>query len=431
MLTINDFVIAPLYLAIIIAAMRQIKNTVSEPIRKYFMPAFYTKVLGAIAFALIYTFYYGEGDTSYFFRGANMVSDALYYNPLIYFKILTLDAGEYRWDTERFTRFSYFRSSEEFNVVKIASVLSILSFKTYLVMAWVFGIYCFAGMWQAFLVFYRLFPKYHFILFVAFFLSPSSVFWGSGLMKDTLTMGAACFVFAGVANWVLFNRLSLTWIILVLISGYLIFVIKAYILFFMLPGLFTFIYLALQSKIKFVIIKTLALPILLVIFGLSGYFATRSLMLASDTFSSERAIMKKIEGFHGDHGSMKTGSTYNLGPIEYTYAGILRKSPQALIVTLYRPFLWEVGRSPVVLLSALESLTYLLATVLALMRVWVVGFFVKLFQSPLFLFCVLFVVIMGVGVGLVAFNFGALARFKIPIMPFFGVALVMMYYRLR
>ncbi len=431
MLTVKDLTIAPLFLLLFILALGAVKKNTLPALKGYFYPALSTKILGAIAFVMVYKFYYGGGDTFYYQIGADHLADAFFYNPLLYLKILWLKPLEYHWDTVRFTGFSYFRNSEEFTTVKIASLFAIIGAKTYMVSAWGFGSYCFLGMWKAFESVCKLYPKHIFVIFLAFFFSPSSIFWGSALMKDTLTMGAACFVFAAATNIGIWRKNILVWSFALIVNAYMIYVIKPYILFFILPGLFTFLFLSYQKSIKSIFIKVIAVPILLILFGLGGYFAVGSLLASSELFSSEKNIMSKIEGFHVDHGRIAGGTTYSLGEVEYTRAGIIRKLPAALFVTLYRPFIWETRGSPVVLLSALESLTYLVLSILALIRVGIWGFLTRLIQSPLFTFCVLFTVVMGAGVGFVAINFGALARFKIPIMPFFGLAIIQLYYRLK
>jgi hypothetical protein len=433
LLSIYDITIAPVFLIIAIFALGGVKKNSLPALQAYFYPALATKIFGAIAFVLVYKFYYGGGDTFYYQLGANALCDAFYYNPAIYFKILFLKPLEYNWDTVRFTRFSYFKSTEEFSTVKIASLFAIIGFKTYMVSAWGFGLYCFLGMWKAFEAVCKLFPKpkYIFWIFVAFFLSPSSVFWGSALMKDTWTLAGVCFIFTAALNIAFFRQKIALWAAILILNAYMIYIIKPYILFFMLPALFIFLYISFQKSIKSVFVKILAVPFLLILFGLGGFLSINSLLSSNKLFSSEKAVMEKIEGFHVDHGRIAGGTTYSLGEVEYTRAGIVKKMPEALFVTLYRPFFWETRGSPVVLLSALESFIYFFFSVYALIKVRFYGFFSWLFQSPLFTFCVIFTIVMGASVGFVAINFGALARFKIPIMPFFGLAIVQLFYKLK
>jgi hypothetical protein len=43
--------------------------------------------------------------------------------------------------------------------------------------------------------------------------------------------------------------------------------------------------------------------------------------------------------------------------------------------------------------------------------------------------CLIFTLIFGFAVGFTAYNFGALVRFKIPMLPFFGIGLSLLWYK--
>jgi hypothetical protein len=55
------------------------------------------------------------------------------------------------------------------------------------------------------------------------------------------------------------------------------------------------------------------------------------------------------------------GSGYTLSSMEATPLGMLKVAPEAINVTLFRPYLWE-SRKPVVLITAVESFLTLLFT---------------------------------------------------------------------
>jgi len=65
-------------------------------------------------------------------------------------------------------------------------------------------------------------------------------------------------------------------------------------------------------------------------------------------------------------------------------------------------------------------------TVVLLYRSKVGGFFVRIFQYPLFIFCLSFSLFLAFSIGLTAGNFGALVRYKIPMLPFFTSMIVVL-----
>ncbi len=91
-------------------------------------------------------------------------------------------------------------------------------------------------------------------------------------------------------------------------------------------------------------------------------------------------------------------------------------------MTLFRPFVWEV-RNPVMLLSALEAVFFLFMTFRVVWEMKVGRLWGLVGKQPVVLFCVIFAVTFSFAVGVSSYNFGTLVRYKIPMMPFFLVAL--------
>ena len=105
-----------------------------------------------------------------------------------------------------------------------------------------------------------------------------------------------------------------------------------------------------------------------------------------------------------------------MGEIEYTPQGVLRKVPASLVVTLFRPFPWEANNF-VMVMGALESLMILLLA----LRFLILKFpsMRHFFSNSMFLMMLIYIILLGFAVGFTSFNFGALARYKIPILSMF------------
>lgn len=102
---------------------------------------------------------------------------------------------------------------------------------------------------------------------------------------------------------------------------------------------------------------------------------------------------------------------------------MLKKFPQAVVVTLFRPFPWE-ARKVIVLLSALEALAFVYFTIKAFRKKGIGKTFGLVMKDPNLLFCLIFSLIFAFAVGISSYNFGALSRYKIPCLPFFGAFLM-------
>ncbi|MFO7790848.1 MAG: hypothetical protein R6V32_09770, partial [Bacteroidales bacterium] len=102
------------------------------------------------------------------------------------------------------------------------------------------------------------------------------------------------------------------------------------------------------------------------------------------------------------------------------------KFPQAVTAGLFRPFIWD-GASVFMLLSGLENLILLLLTLYIILRIGPFRFFRQMAEDPFLLFCFVFAVILAFFIGLTTANFGALVRYRIPLLPFFVFALMKIY----
>jgi len=71
------------------------------------------------------------------------------------------------------------------------------------------------------------------------------------------------------------------------------------------------------------------------------------------------------------------------------------------------------------LISGIENLIITLISIYFLIVIGPVKIIIYIFKDPYLIFCLLFTLILGFGVGLSTSNFGALVRYKIPYMPFF------------
>ena len=122
------------------------------------------------------------------------------------------------------------------------------------------------------------------------------------------------------------------------------------------------------------------------------------------------------------------GSAYSLGDFSPTIGGMLSKFPLAVNVTLFRPYLWE-AKKIIVLLSSLEAILILFITLKVLFIVGPTKAWKTISDDPTIQFCLIFSLIFAFAVGISSYNFGALSRYKIPCLPFYVLAVLLVYYK--
>jgi hypothetical protein len=181
------------------------------------------------------------------------------------------------------------------------------------------------------------------------------------------------------------------------------------------------------QELRSLVLKMLLFPIVISVASVLGYFAIVKAGEDNAKYSIENlGQTARITAYDIRYQTGRNaGSGYELGELDGTFGSMLALSPQAINVSLFRPYLWEV-RNPLMLLSALESLFFLIFVLYILTAKNVLMF--KGFNNADVTFCTLFSLSFAFAVGVSTFNFGSLVRYKIPMLPFFLVMLVLIQY---
>ncbi len=393
--------------------------------RVYFFPALTVKIIGALALGFIYQFYYNGGDTyNYHTHGSRHIWEAFVNSPTDGIKLLTKNSRDY-FDVYRYaSKIVFFNDPQSYAIVKIAAVFDLLTFSSYSATAILFSILSFVGMWMFFLTFYEQYPHLHRWLAMASFFIPSVFFWGSGLLKDTVTLGCL-----GIATYQVYRifvkkKFSVTHPILLILALYGLYAIKIYILLTFLPAVIVWIFLANFNKISSPVLKIMLFPFMISSAGVLGYFAMLKAGEDNEKYAlSSLAKTAQITAYDIRYWTGRdAGSGYTLGELDGTFASMIRLAPQAVNVSLFRPYIWEV-KNPLMLLSALESALLLFLTIYILFKRNVR--LLRAFTNHDILFASIFSISFAFAVGVSTFNFGTLVRYKIPLLPFYLISLIL------
>jgi hypothetical protein len=103
--------------------------------------------------------------------------------------------------------------------------------------------------------------------------------------------------------------------------------------------------------------------------------------------------------------------------------GQIARLPLALLNALFRPQLFDVNNIAA-LISALEMTTITYLNYSAVRRHGFGALVARIQRSPFLLMCMVVTVAGCTMVGLVTFNFGSLARYRVPFLPFYGALVI-------
>ena len=425
-MNLQDLIVTPILLILVYLLAFVIRRRVTDGVsRKYFIPGLTLKVIGAISLGLIYQFYYKGGDTlNYFNRGSKYIWEAFRESPVKGLQLIFAN-GEYNPDTFKYaSEIMYYNDLPSYFVVRVASIFDIITFHTYSATAVLFAVFSFSGLWAMYTVFYRMMPKMHLQLAIAIFFIPSVFFWGSGLLKDSITLGALGWGTYAFAEIFLFRRNVLPGSVILLISFFILYEIKIYILLCLIPALMIWFYLSTLGKIKNIVLKTMVLPFTIIFLFVGGYYSVKLIGEENHRYNLDRLsyTAESTARWLSYVSEKQGGSGYTLGDFDYSTSGILRKTPAAIWVTLFRPYLWE-AKNLVMFLSAIESLLLLIFTMFAIGSVMTKRRIVSLISNPIVIFCLVFSITFAFAIGLSTYNFGTLVRYKIPMMPYYIIAM--------
>lgn len=423
---LRDLLVTPLFLILIYWVAYIVRPYVTDSInRVYYFPALTVKLFGAIALGIVYQFYYGSGDTfMYHTYGSRIVWNAFMDSPLTGIKLLFANS-QHPGDVYQYASQIYlFRDSNSFTVIKLAAVFDLLTYSTYSSTACLFAVLSFVGSWQFFLTFYKQFPHLNVQLAIAAFFIPSVFFWGSGLMKDSVTL--ACL---GIATYQFYNlfiarKFNFWNLLLLLVALYFIFSVRKFILQAYLPAVLLWIGVSQVYQIRSVILRAMVVPFVVGVLLVSGYFTVVKIGEDDDKYAVSRiAATARVTAYDIRYWSGRfAGSGYSLGDLDGSFNSMLRLAPQAINVSLFRPYLWEV-KNPLMFFSAFESLLLLAFGLFVIGRKRLTIFYSL--SRPNVLFALAFSLVFAFAIGVSTYNFGTLVRYKVPLLPFFITALIL------
>jgi hypothetical protein len=274
-------------------------------------------------------------------------------------------------------------------------------------------------------MFTELYPRLHKKMAIAILFLPSILFWGGSLLKDSISIGSMGFALYAAYNIVFKKRKIFSSLLILAFSLFLLYNIKPYIILCLVPAFLLWLFLEFRKKIPDKILRQISGVLLSVVSVVVGFFALQSLTQSEVTaqFSSDK-ILKTSQGVQEGFNlaAEGKGSSFSVGTVGSSVVSIVALFPLGVVATLFRPFFWEV-RNPLMIINALEGFLFLYLTFLAFRRIGFRKFFSLVGTDSVLVFCIIFSILFAGIIGVTTTNFGALARYKIPCVPFYLIML--------
>ncbi len=389
---------------------------------------FILKIFFGLLLWAIYTFYYTDRSTAdiyKYFDDSKILFDILKTHPSHYFKILTGIGNTTPEFDDYYCQMHYWARkidssiyNDSHTIIRFNSLVRFFSFGYYnvhTVFICFLSLIGLTAIYKTFIPFLQ--DKKQELVFVVFLL-PSVLFWGSGVLKEGLIFFAL-----GLLIYYTTKLFSIKSIIICLGVSLLLAFSKFYVWLAIFPSLLFILWINKTSNSK-LFLKFIIITIVLATVGLN-----------IDRFTNIQNPLvtlsqKQIEFNQLAYGNLTdayhqvipvAGSAIKINPLEPTLTSLLHNSPQALMNTIFRPYVWEV-KSPMMLMAGAENLLFIIFILLCII-------FIKPLSTirwEYVLFCLSFVVIQFLIIGETTPILGAIARYKVPALPFLLITFLLL-----
>jgi hypothetical protein len=377
----------------------------NSAIRKFYWPALLIKLLEGIAVGIIYSTYYPNSDTFYFFNSAAQVSQQAHVDFTSYLNFLLSHSEGYFLGEARTVFF-----------IKITSVIALLTANNYWVASLYFSLISFFSAWWLTTRIAQYFKEYERAAVIAFLLFPSCVFWSSGIVKESLAMaGLFCIAAVFLRIWVE-NKISVIGIVMATLSIWVVWNLKYYYIGLFVPILLT-TWLT-KRIISFLNIKSFGIEILV----WAGMLMT-GLVAASLThpnFFLSRVLEVIVSNNASFLAASSPGDVIQYYNLDASWFNMLMNAPWALFSGLFRPMIWEVD-------SIVQASASVENFILLILTIWAIPSLKNLKNSPhrvLIISILAYSILLCVFLALSTPNFGTLIRYRVGFLPFFVLLIV-------
>lgn len=424
-----DFFLLLIQLPLALWLVKKFSKKVEENLRPHFIRGLSLKLYACILLGLVYQYYYGFGDTLNYFKNGTFLTGAIIQSPQNIFKYLFATEDDFYkyfsyYIDQQYEAGYYFKTSN-ITILKLVSVANLFSLGGFFGTGFIFCFFAFWGQWKIFKVFYNAYPDIGKKFAYSFYV-PSVVFWSSGILKDSVCLGALGLIIY-TFEYFSFKKKLITQLVIIFSCFVLIFFIKSYILFCLIVPLLIWRYRTAIQKITNKILTRIYFLSVIVIGTVLYKIAHIGDLIGGVSLEViYLGILKTRGGF--ESGTETDGSSFTMAEFSPTITGFLGQIPKAVNAVLFRPYVWE-SKKIFSLVAAGESLMFLVIAIYVFYKTGIKSALRTILYNPDVLFCFMFTLFFSTALGLTVTNFGALVRFKIQFLPFMVIGLLLIFYK--
>ena len=418
-----DLLSAFFWLIVIFVIANYRSAKIDDEIKKYYFWNVGYKLFFSLLFTLVYIVYYKGGDTTAYWDGARSLHNLFYKSPAMYLEEMLNTPSDVmklrHFDSQTgFPPGWIYREPEGWFVSKVASIISFITFKSYIAATFLFSFIAANASWKIFELVYSLKTNKTGIAAFALLFIPSVNFWCTGISKDTLMFISIFYLLFYFFDFFLNKKAFLIkhvfWICIFII---LINNIRPFLIAALLAPMLISYGTRLTKKYETNLLAKLLLRSFYIITGFGLLFVFMGSDFAGEMLSEASIVQQDFI-----QNETYTGKRYEINTTDATPLGLLKAFPVSVLFGFYRPLITE-SLSPTLFLNGLES-TYLIF----LTFVFVFGGRFKervssIRKSEFLIFAFIFAVFISFMAGFTSVLFGVLVRIRAPLLPFLFLVL--------
>jgi len=312
---------------------------------------------------------------------------------------------------------NYTNQNRSYYFIKIIALLNLFTGSNYWINSFWLSLFCFLSVWYLLHKIATNYANFYFPSAIALLFVPTTVFWTSGVLKETICFGILCFL---IANYIVFlsGKLKPKLIIISIIASYVLYAIKFYYLgAFLLAAVSVYSSKQISGYLK-----------------LKNYFSKSAIFLSvlvsisliANSLAIKIYTVGILDLIYYNHVMFRETNSTNFnfsGLIEYNYYSFLPYLHKALLHGLFMPLPTYADS----FFEWVEAIVNFSTLVLC----FISGFLVlknradySKKEGQILAFVFVYVLISALAIGFSTPNWGSLARYKVMYFPFLHIVLL-------
>lgn len=375
-------------------------------LKSFFLLSLLLHIVAGICLGLLYVYYYGESDTLIYFQEGLKLNELLFSDVNAYLNFIWNNAGE-----DSFLRTLVYTDKRALFMVKISSLILMLSANNYWIASIYFSIISFFASWQISNVLNHYFSSNRNAIVFSFLFIPSVVFWSSGVVKESVALAS---LFCVVSSFIrLYKNGKLDWWqwLMSIICIWLLYNLKYYYLAVVMPVIITT--LVVKRIITYWPKRSFIQELLLWL----AIFCSFSLLVTQlhPNFYPSRFLSVIYSNYLAFIANSAPEDVMHFQYLSENWINVMLLSPWAFVSGLFRPFIWE-SANILQTVAAIENTCFLVLTISCLQGLKTLS---KHPDRILIFATLVYCFVLSVFLTLSTPNFGTLIRYRVGFLPFF------------